>query len=213
MSRGSSLAPLMAVALAACAAKTVCTPTGAVIAAPAPVDWRDTVTDADHDKLRQLRPSFLAGIAQARAAGFAAQVAAEGRLFNPDYAQDGVRLAPGSYRCRTFSLGTKRADRPAFVAGPPGACTVEADGQIEQFGLSDGPQRLVGRLFPDEPARQVFLGTRVLADEATALHYGRDGDRDTVGALQRVGDARWRIAIPAPAWGSPIQVIEIVPAA
>jgi hypothetical protein len=206
------LVPLVAIAaLAACGANKVCTPTGQLAAGPPPPDWRATATDQDHAKLRELRTVFLDGLAQARAAGFGKEVDAGGRLFDPDAAQDGAALQPGDYRCRTYSLGTKVSDRPAFVAGTDGFCRITPADRIERFDGRDGPQRLTGRIFPDEPSRTVFLGTRMLGDEASPIHYSRDQDRDTIGAIQRIGEARWRMVIPSPAWGSKVQVVEIVP--
>ena len=37
-----------------------------------------------------------------------------------------------------------------------------------------GSQRQVGKLFPGDMLRQVFLGTLVLGDEARAMQYGHD---------------------------------------
>jgi hypothetical protein len=196
-----------------CASKRQCLPNGTVVAVAPPPDWRDAVSDPDHVKLRGVRQAFLDGLAAARGAGFDAAIAAEGRLFDPDAAQDGAMPKPGRYRCRAFSLGTKTPGRPAFVAEEARGCEVTADGALARLREDEGrAQRLTGRLYPDVAARAIFLGTRMLADEATALHYGRDADRDTAGTITRVGPARWRLAIPRPAWQSTIEVVEIVPA-
>ncbi|WP_419827137.1 DUF4893 domain-containing protein [Sphingomonas sp.] len=209
MRRAAAL--LLALALAGCASHRVCLPDGAAAAGPPPPDWRDAATDPDHAKLRGVRQAFLEGLAAARAAGFDGAIAAEGRLFDPDAGEDGATLAPGAYRCRSYTLGSTMPGRPAFVAEAPQPCGIEADGMLQRLREQGTPQRLTGRVYPDSPARTVFLGTRVLADEATALHYGRDADRDTAGAINRVGPARWRLAIPRPAWGATIELVEIVP--
>lgn len=211
--RRSVLLPLVGLAiLAGCGAKKVCTPSGQSTAALPPPDWREAITDADHGKLRGLRTVFQTGLTQARAAGFAAKVAGTDRLYDPDYALDGIKLDPGAYTCRSITLGTKVTARPAFVESPAYGCTIEAAGALQRYTQNDGPQRLVGRIYPDESARSVFLGTTVLTDEATALHYSRDPDRDVVGSIQRIGDRRWRMTIPSPAWEAPLMLIELTPA-
>jgi hypothetical protein len=207
VSRAAAL--LLALSLAGCAASRQCLPSGAAAAGPPPPDWRDAVTDPDHVKLRALRQAFLDGLAAARATGFDGAIAAEGRLFDPDYSEDGAALKPGAYRCRTFTLGTTTPGRPAFVAEAPQPCEIVSDGALQRLHERGKPQRLTGRVYPDSPARTIFLGTRVLADEASAIHYGRDADRDTAGAINRIGPARWRLAVPRPAWAATIEVVEI----
>ena len=58
----------------------------------------------------------------------------------------------------------------------------------------------------------IFLGTLQLGDEQGSLRYGHDRSRDMIGLLERVGPARWRIAFPAPAFESKLDVIELIPA-
>ena len=199
-------------ALTGCQASRVCTPTGALAAGPPPPDWREAATDPDHVKLRQERTSFLAGLDQARTAGFGAAIDAAGRLYDPDYAEDGAMLAPGHYSCRAVTLGSKAPGRPAYVAEPPRHCSVETAGALRRFVDKDGPQRLTGRIYPDSAAREIFLGTVALKDEATALHYARDADRDRAATIEKIGAQRWRMTIADPAWEAPVEVIEIVPA-
>lgn len=210
-SRATIAAALLA-ALAGCASKTVCTPAGTPVAGAPPPDWRDVASDPDHAKLRGLRQTFLAGLAEARAKGFGGAIAAGGRFFDPDFSMDGATLAPGRYSCRTTTLGSRTPGRAALVVEAPQACEVEADGAIARFRQMDGGQRLVGKLYSDSPSRTIFLGVRVLSDEATPLHYGRDADRDTAGAITRTGTAEWRLAIPRPAWQATIELVRIAPA-
>jgi len=79
------------------------------------------------------------------------------------------------------------------------------------FVKSSGSQRPVGRLFADSPRRMVFLGTLQLGDERQILAYGSDPQRDMVGILERIGDNRWRLVFPRPAFESVIDVMELVP--
>jgi hypothetical protein len=74
-----------------------------------------------------------------------------------------------------------------------------------------GSQRPVGRLFADGDRRLVFLGTLQLGDEQGVLRYGHDRQRDMIGLLERIGERRWRLAFPYPAFESTLDVIELVP--
>jgi hypothetical protein len=213
MRRSVMMVLASAAALAACQHKPVCTPSGGIAAGPPPPDWHDAVSDPDHVKLRATRDAMIAGVQAARDAGFGARIDAAGRLFDIDYSQDGAALKLGRYTCRITTLGSKTAGRSAYVEEPARHCAVTAGEKLQHFNVLDGPQRLNGKIYPDTDARTVFLGTIQLADEASPLHYSRDVDRDTVGAIQRLGPARWRMVIAHPAWESIVEVMEIVPAA
>ena len=73
-----------------------------------------------------------------------------------------------------------------------------------------GSQRPVGVIL-DGARKSVFLGTLVLGDEKRAIDYGRDADRDMVGAVENIGDGRWRLILPYPRYQSVMDVIELVP--
>lgn len=207
----SILAIGMVLALAGCRHAASCTPAGTPAAGPPPPDWREAATDPDHLKLRAERDVFLQGLQQARAGGFGGAMAADPSLFDPDHAENDVALPSGAYACRTTTLGSKAAGRPALFAEPARRCLVTAAGALSRLEQIEGPQRPVGRLFPDQPGRAVFLGTVRLADERRALHYSRDADRDRAGVLERIGPARWRLVIPNPAWEATVAVTEITP--
>ncbi len=51
----------------------------------------------------------------------------------------------------------------------------------------------------------------MLSDERKAQQYGDDPERDMIGALERVGPARWRLVLPYPHWESLLDVVELVP--
>ncbi|MNT68759.1 hypothetical protein D3C72_2070150 [compost metagenome] len=59
----------------------------------------------------------------------------------------------------------------------------------------------------------VFLGSMALASEPAARSYGQRPERDMVGVVERIGERRWRLAIPWPANESNLDLIELVPAA
>ena len=83
---------------------------------------------------------------------------------------------------------------------------------MQSFAKLTGSQRPVGRIFPGDALRQVFLGTLVLGDEVRAMQYGTDPDRDVAAFVERIGPSRWRMVMPRPAFESTLDVIELVPA-
>ena len=74
-----------------------------------------------------------------------------------------------------------------------------------------GTQRIMGLMLPADPLRQVFLGTLMLPDESRAMQYGADENRDIAGYVERIGPARWRLVMPAPHFGSLLDVVELLP--
>jgi hypothetical protein len=198
--------------LAACAHNQACLPMtpGSAGAGGLP-DWHDVITDPDHVRLRDWRKAFVAGLDQARTGGHGGEIDAEGRLLDPDAAMDDAALPVGVYRCRVIKLGSKDVGRTPYLAYPAHRCQVRPSGSITRLIEQDGLQKPSGRLYPDGKSRSVFLGTMILGDEQKPIAYGRDADRDMVGAVQRIDDKRWRMLIPDPAWESKIDVMELVP--
>jgi hypothetical protein len=178
-------------------------------------DWRQIATADDRNRLRHWREAWTAALAQANRSE-AAAIAAGGALFEPDAALAGPQPPAGDYACRTVKLGRAPADGSAggvldYVAYPAFRCRIaEVDGRLRFTKLS-GSQRPVGTLFPDNGRRMIFLGTLSLGDEARALRYSRDRERDLIGILERVGPNRWRIAFPRPHFESLLDVIELTP--
>jgi hypothetical protein len=192
-----------------------CTTSREVVAPPTaerPNDgWRTLATENDRSRLRRWRDAWTAALPRARAAD-AEAVAREGALLEPDAALPGAQLPAGDYRCRTVKLGAQGAGRADYRAGPPFLCRVRAQGTRLHLTSLSGPQRPIGILFPDNRRRLVFLGTLQLGDEALAYRYSRDRERDMIGAVERVGDNRWRLVLPYPHFESMLDVIELVPA-
>lgn len=192
---------LLAVALAGCAHGS---------GTPAPVPevpgWRRIATPQDRVRLTQVRAAWVTALQRARAAG--APLAGEGALFDVDAVLDDPVPPPGRYRCRTFKLGAKTAGLRDYIAYPWFACRVTGD-RLEKL---TGSQRQAGRILPPEGRRAAFLGTLALGDERGQVGYGRDRLRDVAGWVERVGPARWRVAMPYPAYESLLDVLELVPA-
>ena len=200
------LAAALLLAVPACA--TVDRQGGGVVEA---VSWRAAATSSDRERLRDWRKAFAEGLARARAAGHGAEIAREGPLLHPDAALGQVPIPNGDYRCRVIKLGAKTAGLLDFVAYPAFRCRIRPERGVQGFAKLTGSQRPVGLIFPGDALRQVFLGTLVLGDEARAMQYGRDAERDLAAYVEKVGDNRWRMVMPYPAFESLTDVIELVP--
>ncbi|HEX6741819.1 MAG TPA: DUF4893 domain-containing protein [Sphingomicrobium sp.] len=175
-------------------------------------DWRQVATESDRKRLRDWRKSFAAALAAARASGHGADIAREGVLLDPDAALGGGPVPNGQYACRVIKLGAKTPGLLDYVSYPPFVCRIEQERDLQGFAKLTGSQRPVGLIFPGDLMRQVFLGTLVLGDEREARQYGQDQTRDVAGYVERIGPNRWRLVLPAPAFESQLDVIELVPA-
>ncbi|QNE33558.1 DUF4893 domain-containing protein [Sphingomonas sp. NBWT7] len=182
------------------------TPRGAL-----PGNWRSVATAADRTRLRNWRETWLAAAARARSGGGAAALAADAPLFDLDRFLVDPVPPPGDYRCRVVKLGAQGVGTREFFSEPPYACRIDREGDLTSFAKIAGPQRPVGLIFPDPQGRAVFLGTLLLGDETRAINYGRDTARDLAGYVDRIGERRWRMVLPSPAFESMLDVVEIVP--
>jgi hypothetical protein len=205
--------PLAVPAIALTIALSACTTTRqAERRAVEAADWRSVVTQDDAKRLRGWRSDFAAALKKARAAGHGADIDAEGALLTPDAAIPGV-LANGDYRCRIIKIGARGEGLLDYIAYPGFRCRVVQDGAVQYFAKLTGSQRPMGRIYPADAMRRVFLGTLELGDEVRPRRYGSDVDRNLAGWVERVGPAKWRIILPAPRFESLTDVIELVPAA
>lgn len=181
-----------------------------VIAQPAR-DWRTVATNSDRERLREWRSAFVDALRSARAGGNADEVEREGLLLSPDAALGGPPIPNGPYRCRVIKIGAKQQGLLNYIAYPFFTCRISQDGGLQDFMKLTGSQRQVGKIFPGDSLRQVFLGTMVLGDEARAMQYGRDTERDVAGYVERIGPNRWRLIMPRPHFESQMDVMELVP--
>ncbi|MCW6535637.1 DUF4893 domain-containing protein [Sphingomonas lycopersici] len=177
----------------------------------AEVAWRRAATAADRERLRNWRVSWLAALDEAKAGGGASEIAADADLFDPDRSLDNPLPPVGTYRCRIVKLGAAHQVNRDYVALPPAKCSVGQDSGETWFAIDDGTQRPIGRLFPGPPGRGVFLGTLELGDERLPLTYGVDDQRNIIAYVDRVGEKRWRLLIPAPHFDAKAELIEITP--
>lgn len=198
------LAPLL---LPACTPKE----TGPAAAVPAAAGWRSVATEFDRERARKWRTAWVRALAQARAAGYAADVEREGVLLEPDSALRAAAPPPGDYRCRVIKMGGQSEGLLDYIAYPFFDCRISAGAGPMDFVKLTGSQRPIGRLFADSDRRLVFLGTLQLGDEQGILRYGHDRQRDMIGLLERIGERRWRLAFPYPAFESMLDVVELLP--
>lgn len=205
------LVALVAPLLAAC--QTVpAIPRSAADAPPTAGTWRATATDQDRARIRNWYKSWEAALADARAKGHGAEIEREGVLLQPVAALPNPHLPAGDFRCRTIKVGSQRGGTLGYIAYDWFRCRVDAEQGLSSLTKLTGSQRPVGLIFPDNLTRQVFLGTLELGDETMPVNYGIDRMRDMVGVVERIGDNRWRLVLPAPAYESLVDVIELVPA-
>ncbi len=174
-------------------------------------EWRRVATQDDARRIRDLRDAWDAAIESARAAGHGAEIDREGALLSPDGALMPPALPPGDYACRTIKIGRAQPGMLGFVSYPPFRCRVRVDHGRLSFTKLTGSQRPLGRFYADRDERLVFLGTIQLGDERRSYQYGVDRDRDMIGALERIGDNRWRLVFPYPRFESLLDVIELTP--
>ena len=186
---------------------------GPPVPEPAP-DWRSIATDHDRSRIRSWRTAWMEAVRKAQASGHGAEIAREGALLQPDVAIEWRDPPPGEYRCRVVKVGGKSAGLLDYVAYPFFTCRIRQEQGMMSFAKLTGSQRPIGMLLPfPGQQRMVFLGTLQLGDEQRALDYGRDRERDMAGVVERIGEDRWRLVLPYPAFESTLDVIELVPAA
>jgi hypothetical protein len=214
LSRPSVLIALAALSVSACATPPPPPPIpGGPGAGPVLRDWRGVVTAADRDRYNRLDAAWSLALQQARRQRGSGDLASTGDLIDPDSARPSVAPPPGDYRCRTVKLGSQGGeDGLGYVVYGWFDCRIEQTPNGLKFVKTTGSQRPAGLLFPENDRRMVLLGSMALADEPPANSYGQRPDRDLVAVLERIGEARWRLAIPWPQYESNLDLIELVPA-
>ncbi len=205
-----ALAPLVAaLALGGCASGGN---GGPRMAEAAPPDWRAIATEHDRERLREWRTAWMEAIRKVNASGQRIALAREGALLQPDVAVEWRDPPPGDYSCRVIKMGAKQPGLLDYVAYPAFDCRIRQEEGMMSFAKLTGSQRPIGHLLPfNGHHRMVFLGTLQLGDERRSLEYGHDRERDMAGIVERIGERRWRLVLPYPAFESTIDILELVP--
>lgn len=161
------------------------------------------ITDADQDRLDRYEEMREAAIAEARATGTPKDVAVfEGIVSRPNLDFAGFDMA-GEWQCRTIKAGGP----VALVIYDWFQCRVSDDGSGWMLEKLSGSQRTRGRFFTDGDKRLIYLGAYHIAGQAPSP-YGSGPETDQVGYVFRSEEERWRIAFPAPARESKLDILE-----
>ena len=173
--------------------------------------WMAAITPEDRERLERLPEAWSIALEQARAAGYADDVAALGALADPDAALSDPAPPAGRYRCRTIKMGAQGSTL-AFVAYGWFECEIPFSEGGLRLVKRTGSQRQSGALYSDSEERLVFLGSLALgSSESAAPPYGDDRERNVVGLLERIGPDRWRLVQPWPRYESVLDMLELVP--
>ncbi|HEX8572657.1 MAG TPA: DUF4893 domain-containing protein [Allosphingosinicella sp.] len=200
--------PLVLLAAAAC--QTVPPEPAAMPRASVTIDeaeaWRRVASPSDSAALDGLPARWDQALAAARAAGLGRRVAGEGALLVRETRLARAAPAPGSYRCRSVMLGGRK-----WAGSAPGFCYVGVEGGQLTLATELRGLRVGGFLWELRGGdRLVFLGAAVPAGARTARAYGEDPGRDSAGIVERIGEFRYRLAIPAPEPGAGLTIVELV---
>ena len=176
-------------------------------------DWRGVITAADRDRYQRRDAAWTLALQQAKRQPGSGDLASLGDLIDPGAARASATPPVGNYRCRTVKLGSQGGEQGlGYVVYGWFACRIEQTPAGLKFSKLTGSQRPSGLLFPENDRHMVFLGSMALASEPAARSYGLRPDRDMVAVLERIGERRWRLAVPWPANESNLDLIELVPA-
>lgn len=178
-------------------------------AAAASADWRQDARRDDILRYEALDHAWSEGLRQARRAGHGSDLRKLGPLVDPRIALPRPQPAPGSYRCRTIKIGSPAGSTLPFVQYGWFRCRVElTPGGDLILSKTTGSQRPYGHLYPEGDRRLVYLGAVAWGTE-DRVFYGQDPTRDQVGAFERIGPQRYRLAIPYPKQESMLDLIEL----
>lgn len=173
--------------------------------------WRKVASAEDQDRIARLDSAWAEALQDARKAGFASQIKAEGALLDPAAALARAAPPPGSYKCRLVKLGGSGRGK-ALIAYKPFFCFVGVNREQLSITKQTGSRRPGGYLFDtEETGRLVFLGSEALGTEETPGAYGEDPTRSMAGVFERYGDFRYRLIVPWPRKESKLDVFELIP--
>jgi len=167
-------------------------------------------TRADTERLSRLDQAWKAARADAIRGGAGDELRRLGPAADPQVDLNRPQPTPGRYQCRTIKLGAATEGLLPYIAYGWFKCQVTlTPGGDLILRKTTGSQRPVGLICPDERRAARFVGVLELGDETGTPRYGADADRDLVGEVRRVGNERWRVAFPWPAYESKLDILEL----
>lgn len=182
----------------------------AAASAAAAQDMTCTPTRKDADRLSRLPDAWEQARKDVVKYGQGDALRALGPLGDPRVDLSRPQPTPGRYQCRTIKLGAGSEGMLPYVAYGWFRCTVTlTPGGDLILRKATGSQRPVGLICPATRRKAKFVGVLELGDETRTPRYGADPDRDMIGEVRRIGDERWRIAFPWPAYESKLDLLEL----
>ena len=176
--------------------------------------WLGVASSEDANRIQRVGTAWSEGLAEARKAGFANDIRAEGRLLDANAGLSKPEPTPGSYSCRMIRLGRERSRGPAYQKFKPFFCYIDVEGDLFTIVKQTGSQRPAGRLWEDDANnRLIFLGTLALGNEEEARAYGEDPKRDMAGIFERIAIRSSFLVIPFTQSGARLDVFELTPVA
>lgn len=170
-----------------------------------------TPTRADSDRMARLDQAWQEARADAIRNGHGDDLRRLGPVADPRVDLGRPQPTPGKYLCRTIKIGAAQEGMLPYVAYGWFRCQVSLSpgGDLALRKVS-GSQRPVGLVCPTGERRTArFVGVLELGSETRTPRYGADAARDLVGLVQRVGEDRWRVAFPWPAYESKLDILEL----
>jgi hypothetical protein len=214
MRQPARLSILLGLALAGCQTATTPAPKpgGVTVSVEEVEAWRQTATTAGQATLDSLDTRWTLAIADAKRRGATRAIAAEGALLDPRGGEARAAPAPGPYRCRLLRVAAPGARVRGIAAVRSGFCFVGVEGEELSLTTEVLGYRFGGYLYETpRSAELVFLGTSAARRGPVAVGYGEDPAKDVAGRFERVGEFRYRLAVPAAA-GPELLVFELIPA-
>ena len=173
-------------------------------------DMTCDATRADSQRYERLAEAWKAAREDAARAGHGGDLRRLGAIADPLVNLNRPQPTPGRYQCRTIKIGAASEGMLAYIAYGWFRCTVTlTPGGDLIMRKTTGSQRPVGLICPAGRRTARFVGVLQLGTETRTPRYGADAARDMVGEVRRIGDERWRIAFPWPAYESKLDILEL----
>lgn len=183
---------------------------GALATSAAAQEMTCQPTQADARRYARLGEAWKAARHDAIAAGHGDDLRRLGPVADPRTNLNRPQPTPGRYQCRTIKLGSAGEGMLPYIAYGWFRCMVTlTPGGDLILKKTTGSQRPVGLICLGGRRTAKFVGVLELGNEVRAPRYGSEADRDMIGEVRRMGDERWRVAFPWPAYESKLDLLEI----